>query len=65
MARFSARSTGLNERFVCRIINSAFRAPEIVKAIVKGRQAPEMTLAALLDDAPLSWAEQKESPIYW
>jgi hypothetical protein len=29
-----------------------------VEAIVKGRQAPEMTLAALLDKVPLSWAEQ-------
>jgi hypothetical protein len=29
-----------------------------VEAIVKGRQAPEMTLLSLLDKVPLSWAEQ-------
>src|ERR1035437_7727131 len=51
-------ATGLNERYVSRIISSAFLAPEIVEAIVKGRQAPEVTLAALLDEVPLSWAEQ-------
>jgi hypothetical protein len=56
--RAIAAATGLNERYVSRIIQSAFLAPEIVEAIVKGRQAPEVTLAALLDDVPLSWAEQ-------
>jgi fatty acid/phospholipid biosynthesis enzyme len=56
--RAIAAATGLNERYVSRIIQSAFLAPQIVEAIVKGRQAPEMTLAALLDKVPLSWAEQ-------
>jgi hypothetical protein len=56
--RAIAVATGLNERYVSRIIQSAFLAPEIVEAIVKGRQAPEMTLATLLDEVPLSWAKQ-------
>jgi hypothetical protein len=56
--RSIAAATGLSERYVSRIIQSAFLAPEIVEAIVNGRQAPEVTLAALLDDVPLSWAEQ-------
>jgi hypothetical protein len=56
--RAIAVAAGLNERYVSRIIQSAFLAPEIVEAIVKGRQAPETTLATLLDDIPLSWAEQ-------
>jgi site-specific DNA recombinase len=56
--RAIAAATGLNERYVSRIIQSAFLAPGIVETIVKGRHAPEMTLAALLDDVPLSWAEQ-------
>jgi DNA invertase Pin-like site-specific DNA recombinase len=51
-------ASGLSTRYVRRIIQSAFLAPEIVESIVKGRQAPEMTLAALLDEVPLSWAEQ-------
>lgn len=56
--RAIAAATGLNERYVSRIIQCAFLAPEIVEAIVKGRQAPEITLATLLDKVPLSWAEQ-------
>ncbi|MGB9408720.1 MAG: recombinase family protein [Terracidiphilus sp.] len=56
--RAIAAATGLNERYVSRIIQSAFLAPEIVEAIVKGRQAPELTLAILLDEVPFSWAEQ-------
>jgi hypothetical protein len=56
--RAIAKAAGLNERYVSRIIQCAFLAPEIVDAIVRGQQAPAVTLAALLDDIPLSWAEQ-------
>jgi DNA invertase Pin-like site-specific DNA recombinase len=56
--RAIAAAAGLNERYVSRIIQSAFLAPEIVEAIVKGQQAPAMTLATLLHEVPLSWAEQ-------
>jgi hypothetical protein len=56
--RAIAAATGLNERYVSRIIQSAFLAPDIVEAIVKARQAPEVTLATLLDSVPLSWTEQ-------
>lgn len=56
--RAIAAAIGLPERYVRRIIQGAFLAPEIVEAIVKGRQNPELTLATLLDKVPLSWAEQ-------
>jgi site-specific DNA recombinase len=56
--RAIAKATGFNERYISRIIQSAFLAPRIIEDIVKGRQAPEVTLAALLEDVPLSWAEQ-------
>jgi len=56
--RAIAAATGLSERYVSRIIQGAFLAPWIVDAIVKGQQTPEMTLAALLDKVPLSWAKQ-------
>lgn len=55
-----AAATGLNERYVSLIIQTAFLAPTIVEDIVKGGQAQEMSLATLLDDIPLSWAEQKK-----
>ncbi len=49
---------GLNERYVGRIIQSAFLAPEIVEAIVTGLQGQEMSLATLLENVPLIWTEQ-------
>lgn len=59
--RAIAVATGLSERYVSRVIQSAFLAPEIVVSIVKGQQAPQLTLAALLDNVPLSWAMQYEN----
>jgi hypothetical protein len=56
--RAIATAHGLNEQYVSRIIQSAFLAPEIVEAIVKGSQGPAITLAVLLDEVPLSWADQ-------
>jgi hypothetical protein len=53
-----AAVSGLNVRYVGLILPCAFLAPEIVEAIVKGNQGPAMNLAALVDDVPLSWAEQ-------
>jgi len=55
-----AHPTDLNRRYICRIMPAAFLAPEIVEAIIRGRQAPEMTLQTLLDEIPLSWIEQNE-----
>jgi Resolvase, N terminal domain len=59
-----AHATGLNRRYICKIIPAAFLSPEIVEAIVKGRQAPEMTLLTLLNKIPLSWIEQKRK-LHW
>jgi hypothetical protein len=53
-----AAVSGLDVRYVRLILPCAFLAPEIVEAIVKGHQGAEMTLAALVDDVPLSWAAQ-------
>lgn len=56
--RAIAAATGLDERYVSKIINAAFLAPEIVETILGGEQDPWMTLEALVDDLPISWAEQ-------
>ena len=58
--RAIAAASGLGERYVSRILPSAFLAPEIVEAILDGRHASDLTLDALLkDDVSLSWAEQR------
>jgi hypothetical protein len=56
--RAIAAATGLSPRYIRRIIRSALLAPEIVEAIVQGRQAPQLTLTSLIDEVPLSWAKQ-------
>ncbi len=56
--RSIARRTRLDERYVSRIFQCAFLAPEIVEAIVEGKQAPGLTLEKLRDPVSLAWAEQ-------
>jgi site-specific DNA recombinase len=56
--RALAAAIGVNERYVSRIISSAFLAPDIVTAIVEGREISELTLAEILENVPLSWVNQ-------
>ena len=51
----------VNERYVSRIFRCAFLAPDIVKAILEGRQPPELTVEKLRLGAPLLWTEQRNS----
>ena len=57
-----ARRENLNSSYVSRVIRLAFLAPEIVTAILKGRQPHELTAEKLVRDSrlPLSWAEQRQ-----
>lgn len=58
--RALATATGLEARYISPILRTAFLAPEIVEAILEGRQPPHVTLASLMGDLPLSWGEQKK-----
>ncbi len=49
------------DRCVRRIIRFAFLAPDLVEAILQGRQPSELTLDRLLDNLPLDWAKQREA----
>jgi hypothetical protein len=51
----------VNERYVSRIFRCAFLAPDLVKAILEGRQPPELTVEKLRLGAPLLWTEQRNS----
>jgi hypothetical protein len=46
---------------VSRILPLAFLAPDIVEAILDGRQPPELTAARLkrMRDLPLDWQQQR------
>ena len=53
-----AEREGIAPSYMTRVLRLTLLAPDIVEAILDGKQGPEMTLARLLDAFPLSWSEQ-------
>jgi len=49
----------LNEAHVRRILRFGYLAPDIVEAIVDGRQPRSMTVQRLLQGVPCVWADQR------
>jgi len=58
--RALAQHSGLSRRYVGKVLECAFLAPDIVEAILQGRQPPGLTFEKLCHPLPLSWAEQRE-----
>ena len=58
--RALAKATGLESRYINCILRVAFLAPEIVEAVIDGRQPPNLTLGSLTGVLPMSWQQQKE-----
>jgi hypothetical protein len=54
-----AAAEKLNESYVSRILRLTLLAPDIVEAILDGRQAPEMTLPVLMGVFPAVWGQQR------
>lgn len=57
--RALARRAGMTERYVGKVLECAFLAPDIVESILEGRQPDDLTFAKLTNKIPLSWAEQR------
>ena len=54
-----AKRDGITRRYIRRLVNLAFLSPELVEAMLQGRQPADLTatrLSAL--DLPLDWTEQ-------
>jgi site-specific DNA recombinase len=66
--RSLAREAGLTERYIGKVFRCAFLAPDIVDAILAGRQPLDLNFDKLCQDIPLTWAEQRErlgfDPLY-
>jgi site-specific DNA recombinase len=58
--RSIAQLTNLDEHYAGRILNCSFLAPDIVEAILDGRQPADLTVQKLLRSLPLAWAEQRQ-----
>jgi DNA invertase Pin-like site-specific DNA recombinase len=54
-----AKRDGISRRYIGRLIGLAFLSPEMVEAILQGRQSVELTATRLTElDLPLDWTEQ-------
>jgi hypothetical protein len=50
---------GVTDAYVCRVLPLTCLAPDIVEAILDGRQPRELKLAAILGNGPMVWEEQR------
>ena len=55
-----AEAEKINMSYVSRILRLTLLAPEIIEAILDGRQSAEMTLAVLMEPFPVGWREQAD-----
>jgi site-specific DNA recombinase len=55
-----AQRDGITRRYIRRLVNLAFLSPQLVEAILQGRQPVELTATRLTElDLPLDWTEQR------
>lgn len=53
-----ARRTGLHAAYVKRILQCAMLSPQIIKALLSGKQRANLTLQVILDNAAIDWRKQ-------
>ena len=56
-----AEQEGVTDAYVCRLLPLTCLAPDIVEAILDGRQPKGLRLAEMLGNGPVSWEEQRLS----
>ena len=54
-----AEQEGVTDAYVCRLLPLTCLAPDIVEAILDGRQPKGLRLAEMLGNGPLEWEEQR------
>ncbi len=57
--RSIAKETGLDERYISRIIPLAFLAPDLTETILEGKQAAYLSLDACLGQVAGDWGQQR------
>jgi hypothetical protein len=54
-----AEQEGVTDAYVCRLLPLTCLAPDIVEAIVDGRQPKGLRLTEMLGNGPLTWEEER------
>ncbi|MCB1380591.1 MAG: hypothetical protein KDJ17_03070, partial [Hyphomicrobiaceae bacterium] len=54
-----AAAEKINESYVCRVLRLTLLAPDVVEAILDGRQPPELQMDVLLEPFPVEWERQR------
>jgi site-specific DNA recombinase len=57
--RSIAAETGHDERYVSRILPLAFLAPDLIEAILEGKQVPHLSLDGRLGNISADWSQQR------
>ena len=58
-----AAAEKIDRSYLCRVLRLTLLAPELVEAIVDGRQPKEVTLPALMRGFPVAWQRQAHSTV--
>ena len=59
-----AAAEKINESYVGRVLRLTLLAPDIVEAILGGRQPAQMTLAVLMRRFPVLWSAQRSELLH-
>ena len=54
-----AEQEGVTDAYVCRLLPLTCLAPDLIAAILDGRQSKGLRLAEMLGNGPLAWDEQR------
>ena len=54
-----AEREGIAPSYMTRVLRLTLLAPDIVEAILDGKQGPEVTLARMLKPFPFEWSKQE------
>ena len=57
--RALAKAAGKSERQVSRMVHTAFLAPDLVEAVLAGRQSSQLTARHVMKQFPWDWGEQR------
>lgn len=56
-----AEREGIAPSYMTRVLRLTLLAPDIVEAILDGKQGPEVTLARVLEPFPVEWEGQRDT----